>query len=163
MVLYPTPTIKVVQAVEFTRKSVRPSANEVRQKIENKMSYPKNRKMNVVVGSSIPSSFDEFAEEHQPYYSLSYFLNGGVDADGSHLRADAAISHDTEEDLANDVDGIAIADPTVGFFELAEELGAVEAANQMVGRTPTGTYENIRKLNSLEKNAENAGDEKQAE
>ena len=119
--------------------------------------------MAVVGGSSIPSSFDEFAGERQPYYPLSYYLNGGVDADGSHLRADAAISHDTEEDLSNDVDGIAIADPTVGFFELAEELGAAEAASYMAGRTPTGTYENIRKLNSLEKDTENAGDDKQAE
>lgn len=126
------------------------------------MSYKKNRKM-CVLGSSVPSHFDEIAEEKQPYYPLSYFLNGGVDADGSHLRADAVVSHDTEEDIANDVDGISIADPTVGFFELAEELGTAEAANQMAGRTPTGTYENIRKLNSLEKDVENAGNEKQAE
>ena len=123
----------------------------------------------VVRGLSVPSSFDEFAKERQPYYPLSYYLNNGVDADGSHLKADAAISYDTEEDLANDVDCLAIADPTVGFFELAEELGAAEAASQMAGRTPTGTYTNIRKLNSLDPDksvtdgSENAGDEKHAE
>lgn len=126
------------------------------------MSYPKRKAM-YVQDSSLPSSFDEFVKEKQPYYPLSYYLNGGVDADGSHLRAEAPVSHDTEEDIANEVDCIAIADPTVGFFEAAEAIGTVEAQKYMEGRTPVGTYANIRKLNSLDDTADDAGVESEAE
>lgn len=58
------------------------------------------------------------------YRSFGFYVLGGMDATGEHLEMNTPVTYDSEEDISNGCEVDSFTDPTVSFFDVAENLGA---------------------------------------
>lgn len=58
------------------------------------------------------------------YHSFGYYVLGGMDITGEHLDTSASVDYDSDADIDNGCEVDSLCDPTVGFFEVAENMGA---------------------------------------
>lgn len=69
-------------------------------------------------------------ESTEEYRSLGYYVLGGLDITGDHLRLDASVSYDSEEDISAGCSVDSLCDPRTSFFDVAEAVG-VDCAERM--------------------------------
>lgn len=95
------------------------------------MAY-KYRPINTNKGPAMPKDND-FKSAHK-FRSFGFYVLGGMDITGEHLEMNTPVTYDTEEDINNGCEVDSFTDPTVSFFDVAENLGA-DVAEQVAQAT----------------------------
>lgn len=78
----------------------------------------------------VPDVVESNFKSSNPYQSFGHYVLGGLDVTGEHLQMDANVTYDSEQDIKDGCGVDALADPTVGFFQVAESMG-VETAEKL--------------------------------
>lgn len=79
------------------------------------------RSSNRIVAQDFPS------KPIKVYKPFSHYVLGGSDLTGEHTDCTARVINDSAEDIANGCGPNSLCDPRVGFWEMAQQIGATRS------------------------------------
>lgn len=71
-----------------------------------------------------PAPAVDIFESAHPYRQFGHYVLGGLDVTGEHLDSSTSVTYDSDEDIDGGCSVDSLCDPTVGFFDVAESMGA---------------------------------------